>query len=146
MTKVLIVDDEMPIRLICRVNLEAAGMDVEEASDGPTALALVRGDGKPDVILLDLMLPGLDGFRVADDLLADARTSAIPIVFLSARADLGDQARAIELGGIEYITKPFDPRELAQRIQSLLRRIEAGERDDLRRAKLNALRELFEKS
>jgi two-component system, OmpR family, alkaline phosphatase synthesis response regulator PhoP len=144
MTKVLIVDDEMPIRLICRVNLEAAGMDVKEAWDGPTALALARGDGKPDVILLDLMLPGLDGFRVADELLADARTSAIPILFLSARADLGDQARAIELGGIDYITKPFDPRELAQRIQSLLQRVEAGERDELQRAKLDALSQLFE--
>ncbi|HEV8688023.1 MAG TPA: response regulator, partial [Gaiellaceae bacterium] len=85
MTKVLVIDDEAPIRLLCRVNLEAEGMDVSEAADGPSGLEKARAE-TPDVILLDVMMPGLDGWRVAEQLLDDPLTSGIPIVFLTARA------------------------------------------------------------
>src|SRR5438132_1704846 len=83
--RVLVVDDEAPIRLLCRVNLEAEGMSVLEAADGASGLDLAR-DEQPDVVLLDVMMPGLDGWRVAEELLEDDRTSGIPIIFLTARA------------------------------------------------------------
>src|SRR6476620_6193637 len=83
-TRVLVIDDEAPIRLLCRVNLEAEGMDVLEAADGPSGLEKARAES-PDVILLDVMMPGLDGWRVEEELLDDPRTAAIPIVFLTAR-------------------------------------------------------------
>ena len=79
MMKVLVIDDEPPIRLLCRVNLEAEQMEVLEAGDGPTGLEKARNE-EPDVILLDVMMPGLDGWQVAEELLSDERTRAIPIV------------------------------------------------------------------
>src|ERR671931_2213977 len=99
MTKVLVIDDEAPIRLLCRVNLEAEGMDVAEAADGPSGLELARTES-PDAILLDVMMPGLDGWTVAERLLEDAETREVPIVFLTARADLRDRARGIDIGGV----------------------------------------------
>jgi DNA-binding response OmpR family regulator len=140
--RVLVVDDEAPIRLLCRVNLEAEKMEVLEAADGPTGLELAREE-HPDVILLDVMIPGLDGWQVAEQLLDDSRTSRIPVVFLTARAELRDQTRGLDLGGVDYITKPFNPVELASLIRELLRRVGAGERDELRRAKLAELRALL---
>ncbi len=92
MTTVLVIDDEAPIRLLCRVNLEAEGMPVLEAGDGPSGLEAAR-DGSPDVILLDVMMPGLDGWGVAEALLEDDRTADIPIIFLTARAEFRDRAR-----------------------------------------------------
>src|SRR5581483_4971140 len=83
-TRVLVIDDEAPIRLLCRVNLEAEGMDVLEAPDGPTGLEQAR-EHRPDIVLLDVMMPGLDGWHVAEALLNDERTSDIPIIFLTAR-------------------------------------------------------------
>ena len=142
MIRVLVVDDEAPIRLLCRVNLEAEGMEVIEAGDGPTGIERARED-HPDVILLDVMIPGRDGWEVAEELLEDDRTNRIPIVFLTARAELRDQARGLDLGGVDYITKPFNPVELASMIRELLRRVGAGERDELRRAKLAQLRALL---
>src|ERR687893_548710 len=112
MTKVLVIDDEAPIRLLCRVNLEAEGMEVLEAADGPSGLEKARTES-PDVILLDVMMPGLDGWRVAEQLLDDPTTSGIPIVFLTARAEFRDRARGLDIGGVDYITKPFNPLELA---------------------------------
>jgi two-component system phosphate regulon response regulator PhoB len=143
-TRVLVIDDEAPIRLLCRVNLEAEGMEVLEAADGPSGLEAARAE-IPDVILLDVMMPGLDGWRVAEELLDDERTQAIPIVFLTARAELRDRARGIDLGGVDYVTKPFNPVELAPLVRSLLARVSAGERDDVRREKLTELRSLLER-
>ena len=143
-TRVLVIDDEAPIRLLCRVNLEAEHMEVLEAADGPSGLEAARAE-KPDVILLDVMMPGLDGWRVAEELLDDARTSSIPIVFLTARAELRDRARGIDLGGVDYVTKPFNPVELAPLVRELLARVNRGERDDLRREKLTELRALLER-
>jgi DNA-binding response OmpR family regulator len=141
--RVLIVDDEAPIRLLCRVNLEAEQMEVVEAGDGPSGLEAARKE-RPDVILLDVMMPGLDGWRVAEELLEDPATSSIPIVFLTARAELRDRARGLDLGGLDYVTKPFNPVELAPLIRDLIARVEGGEREELRRAKLAELRQLIE--
>ena len=143
-TRVLVIDDESPIRLLCRVNLEAEGMVVLEAADGPSGLEKARAE-LPDVILLDVMMPGLDGWRVAEELLDDPRTGSIPIVFLTARAELRDRARGIDLGGVDYVTKPFNPVELAPLVEDLVRRVESGARDDLRREKFAELRELIER-
>jgi DNA-binding response OmpR family regulator len=140
---VLVIDDEAPIRLLCRVNLEAEGMDVVEAADGPTGLEQAR-EIPPDVILLDVMMPGLDGWRVAEQLLQDDRTSEIPIIFLTARAEFRDRARGLDIGGVDYVTKPFNPLELAPLVLDLLERIERGERDELRGEKLAELRSLME--
>ena len=143
MTRVLVIDDEAPIRLLCRVNLEAEGMEVLEASDGPTGLEKARND-EPDVILLDVMMPGLDGWQVAEELLDSDVTSAIPIVFLTARAEVRDRARGLDLGGIDYVTKPFNPVELAPLVLALIERVDRGERDELRREKIAELRDLIE--
>jgi DNA-binding response OmpR family regulator len=143
-TRVLVIDDEAPIRLLCRVNLEAEGMDVLEAADGPSGLEKARAE-IPDVVLLDVMMPGLDGWRVAEELLDDERTRAIPIVFLTARAELRDRARGIDLGGVDYVTKPFNPVELAPLVRGLLDRVARGERDDLRGEKLSEQRALLER-
>jgi DNA-binding response OmpR family regulator len=142
MTTVLVIDDEAPIRLLCRVNLEAEGMPVLEAGDGPSGLETARAE-RPDVILLDVMMPGLDGWGVAEALLEDGRTAEIPIIFLTARAEFRDRARGLDIGGVDYITKPFNPVELAPLVRGLLDRLERGERDDLRREKLTELRSLM---
>jgi DNA-binding response OmpR family regulator len=142
MTRVLVIDDEAPIRLLCRVNLEAEGMSVLEAGDGPSGLAKASEE-QPDVILLDVMMPGLDGWGVAEALLEDERTVGIPIIFLTARAEFRDRARGLDIGGVDYITKPFNPVELAPLVRALLERLERGERDELRREKLTELRSLM---
>ena len=143
MTRVLIIDDEAPIRLLCRVNLEAEGLEVLEAPDGPSGLDVAR-EQRPDVILLDVMMPGLDGWRVAENLLEDPVTRDVPVVFLTARADLRDRARGMDLGGIDYITKPFNPVELAMLVRGVVRAVENGEREALRGEKIAELRALFE--
>jgi DNA-binding response OmpR family regulator len=140
-TRVLVVDDDAPIRLLCRVNLEAEGMEVIEAADGTDGLEKARS-ASPDVVLLDVMLPKLDGWRVAEALLEDPTTGEIPIVFLTARAELRDQARGLELGGIDYITKPFNPVELADVIRELLDRVSRGEHASVRKEKLARLRKM----
>jgi len=142
MTTVLVIDDEAPIRLLCRVNLEAEGMPVLEAEDGPSGLEAARA-GSPDVILLDVMMPGLDGWGVAEALLEDERTAEIPIIFLTARAEFRDRARGLDIGGVDYITKPFNPVDLAPLVRALLDRLERGERDEMRREKLTELRGLM---
>jgi DNA-binding response OmpR family regulator len=142
MARVLVIDDEGPIRLLCRVNLEAAGMEVREAEDGPSGVEAARAE-RPDVILLDVMMPGMDGWEVFGELLEDERTSEIPIVFLTARAELRDQARGLELGGVDYVTKPFNPLDLAPLVHDLLERVERGDVQELRREKLAELRHLL---
>jgi two-component system alkaline phosphatase synthesis response regulator PhoP len=141
--RVLVADDELAMRFLYRVNLEAEGMEVSEAGDGETALALARSE-RPDVIVLDVMMPRLDGWRVAEQLLEDAETRAIPIVFASARAALADQVRGLELGGIDYVIKPLNPVELAASIRRLAdSETQLGDHAR-RREKLRALRELLE--
>ena len=140
--KVLVIDDEAPIRLLCRVNLEAEGMEVIEAQDGTVGVELARSE-MPDVILLDVMMPGMDGWEVLQALQAGEGTSEIPIVFLTARAELRDRAQGLELGGIDYVTKPFNPIDLAPLVNGLLARVERGEREAIRQERIAALRELL---
>ena len=143
--RTLIIDDEAPIRLLCKVNLEAEGIEVLEAGDGVTGLEVARAE-KPDAILLDVMMPGLDGWNVAEELLADESTSAIPIIFLTARADLRDRVRGMDAGGLDYITKPFNPLELASLVRQVVDAVERGEREQLRTERIAELRALFETS
>jgi DNA-binding response OmpR family regulator len=142
-TKALVIDDEAPIRLLCRVNLEAEGMDVVEAGDGEAGLELARSE-RPDVILLDVMMPVLDGWQVAERLIEDERTKDIPIIFLTARAELRDRERGLEAGGIAYVTKPFNPLELAVLVEDLVGRVARGEAYAVRQEKIAALRALIE--
>ena len=120
-------------------------MEVLEAADGPSGLEKARSE-RPDVVLLDVMMPGLDGWQVAEELLDDDRTSGIPIIFLTARAELRDRARGLDIGGVDYVTKPFNPVELAPLVRDLLGRVEAGEREDLRREKLGELRTMLDRA
>ena len=124
------MDDEQAIRTICRVNLEGDGFSVLEAKDGAEALAEIRRQ-RPSLVLLDVMMPGLDGWSVAERLASDERTRDIPVVFLSARAAHEDRLRAQELRAVGYIVKPFDPVELAGTMRDTLERVARGERDEL---------------
>jgi DNA-binding response OmpR family regulator len=141
--KTLVIDDEAPIRLLCRVNLEAEGVEVLEAADGATGLELAKRE-KPDAILLDVMMPGLDGWSVAERLLSDEETAAIPIIFLTARADLRDRVRGMDAGGLDYVTKPFNPVELASLVREVVDAVARGEREQLRTERIAELRSLFE--
>ena len=129
---ILLVDDERSIRTICRVNLEGDGFAVTEAADGSEALEMVRRV-RPSLVLLDVMMPEVDGWSVAAQLAADDETQEIPVVFLSARAAYEDRLRAQELGAVGYVVKPFDPLELAGLVRDVLERIESGEREQLNR-------------
>jgi two-component system response regulator ResD len=135
---VLLVEDEAPIRAICRFNLELAGIEVLEAGDGRAGLERARRE-TPDVVVLGVMMPGLSGWRVAEMLLDDPATREIPIVFLTTRSETQDRRRGLELGALDYITMPFDPLALGARIRGLLARVERGEREQLRREKLDEL-------
>ena len=130
--RILLVDDEQAIRTICRVNLEGDGLAVLEAKSGAEALEQVRS-GRPSLVLLDVMMPGVDGWSVAEQLAADPKTRDIPVVFLSARATLEDRIRAQVLGAVGYVVKPFDPLELAGIVRDVLERVARGERERLNR-------------
>ncbi len=129
---VLLVDDERSIRTICRVNLEGDGLAVTEAADGAEGLEAVRR-AHPSLVLLDVMMPGLDGWAVAERLAVDDETREIPVVFLSARVSREDRLRAQELGAVGYVVKPFDPVELAGVVRDVLERVARGERGQLNR-------------
>jgi CheY-like chemotaxis protein len=133
--RVLVADDESAIRLLCRVNLSLAGMEVLEAANGATAIEIARRE-LPDIILLDVMMPEVDGWEVVAELARDVATRDIPIVFLTARSERVDQRRGLEAGAVAYVTKPFDPVRLGSFLQELLDRIERGERDELRNERL----------
>ena len=141
MTRVLIIDDEAPIRLLCRVNLEAEGMEVLEAADGVQGVETARRE-RPDVVLLDVIMPRLDGWDVAETLAKDEATKEVPIIFLTARAEIRDRAHGLDIGGVEYVTKPFSPLELAPLIETLLEQIKRDGIDLLRGEKLAELRAL----
>src|SRR5207247_9213464 len=139
--KTLVIDDEAPIRLLCRVNLEAEGIEVIEAPDGATGVELAKQE-QPDAILLDVMMPGLDGWSVAERLLTDEATGAIPIIFLTARADLRDRVRGLDVGGLDYVTKPFNPVDLAPLVRGVVDAVERGEREQIRTERSAARRAL----
>ncbi|WP_292466320.1 response regulator [Methanolobus sp.] len=119
--KVLIVDDEMDALLSLKIALEAEGYNVSEAKDGYEAIEKVYSE-IPDVILLDLMIPEMDGFEVCKHLKLDPMYSHIPIIMLTARGQVTDKVEGIELGADDYVTKPFNLKELKARIKMVLRR------------------------
>jgi CheY-like chemotaxis protein len=111
--RILSIDDDPEIRELVSEVLERAGWDVVTAADGPSGLRAAR-EQRPDLILLDIMMPGMNGYAVCDDLQIDPRTSHVPVVFLTALNDPRDRARALALGGTDYLVKPFDPRTVAE--------------------------------
>lgn len=117
--RVLVVDDEPDVLLLCRVNLEFEGYEVVEASDGVEALEQMRATD-PDLVLLDVMMPRLDGWQVLEQAKADPQIEDIPIVLLTAKVQDADQLRGFDLGAAEYITKPFSPLALSQTIEEVL--------------------------
>ena len=117
--KVLVVDDEPDVLLLCRVNLEFEGYEVLEAADGEEGLRLLREE-KPDVVLLDVMMPRKDGWQVLEEVKADNDLKDIPIVMLTAKVQDQDQIRGWSHGAAEYITKPFSPLSLSQVLQDVL--------------------------
>ena len=119
---VLIVDDEKRIREVVEYALEKDGFRVSSAADGLLGLSVFERD-PPDLVVLDVMLPGLDGLSVCKRIRAQGST---PILFLSARADEVDRIVGLELGGDDYLVKPFSPRELVARVRAVLRRFEAA--------------------
>ena len=118
---VLVVEDEPAIQELIAVNLEHAGHKVLRAGSVPEARSFIR-DALPDLILLDLMLPGIPGVPFAQELRADERTKGIPIIMLTARAHEQDKIAGLEAGADDYVTKPFSPRELLARIKAVMRR------------------------
>ena len=119
--KVLVVDDEENIRMLVKFNLEKAGYEVLEASDGNKAIETAV-NSTPDIVILDLMLPGIDGLEVCRNLKRHPRTAALPIIMLTAKSDEIDRVICLELGADDYLTKPFSQRELVARIKAVLRR------------------------
>ena len=119
--KILIVEDEKDIIKMLRYNLEKEGFKVIDARDGEDAMdSAVRQ--QPNLILLDLMLPGMDGLEVCKALKKESKTNPIPIIMLTAKSQESDKVVGLELGADDYITKPFSPRELIARIKAVLRR------------------------
>jgi len=123
MTRVLVVEDSPDIARLVQRSLLLEGYEVDVAQDGRGALAVVR-DTPPDLIVLDLMLPGMDGLVVCQTLRANPATAAIPIIMLTARGEEAERIAGLELGADDYVTKPFSPRELTARVSALLRRIQ----------------------
>ena len=130
--KVLVVDDEDNIRMLVRFNLEKAGYEVSEAGDGHKAIEMAV-NLTPDIVILDLMLPGIDGLEVCRNLKRNPRTAALPIIMLTAKSDEIDRVIGLELGADDYMTKPFSQRELVARIKAVLRRsnVLAGNGEEL---------------
>ncbi|MCG6976658.1 MAG: phosphate regulon transcriptional regulator PhoB [Acidiferrobacterales bacterium] len=122
---ILTVEDERPIREMVRMSLEKAGFDVLEAEDGEQAMVTIA-DHRPDLVLVDWMLPGMSGIDLARRLKQDDATSELPIIMVSARGEEEDKIRGLEIGADDYVAKPFSPRELIARIKAVLRRTEPG--------------------
>lgn len=118
-TKILVVDDEPDVLDLVTYNLGQAGFQTETAADGAEALRKARSIS-PDLILLDLMLPEMDGLEVCKLLRRDSKTSAIPVIMLTARASEIDRIVGLELGAVDYVPKPFSPRELVLRVKKRL--------------------------
>lgn len=127
--KILVVDDEPHILELVRFNLEAGGFKVLEAVDGQKAIELAQTE-KPDLILLDLMLPGIDGLEVCRILRQQKTTREIPIIMLTAKSEEIDKVLGLEMGADDYITKPFSPRELTARVKAVLRRSSGSEKNE----------------
>lgn len=127
--RVLVVEDSPDIAELIRHYLERAGHAVDHLTSGRDVLPHVRA-ARPDLIVLDLMLPGMDGWLVCQALRQDAATAAVPIIMLTARGEEADRIRGLELGADDYVVKPFSPKELVARVTALLRRLDRGKPKD----------------
>ncbi|HEY8899935.1 MAG TPA: response regulator transcription factor [Chthoniobacterales bacterium] len=127
---VLIVDDEQDVVDLLRYNLNRAGFSVSIASDGLKGLEKARSE-RPDIIILDLMMPEMSGEKVCRALKEDASTAGIPIIMLTAKDQPGDRIVGFELGADDYVPKPFSPRELVLRVQALLRRLQTSNKAEV---------------
>jgi len=127
--KILIVEDDRDIAEMVAYNLTEEGYEAISAFDGRNAVEMARRN-RPDLIILDLMLPGLDGFEICKILRSERRTANVPIIILSAKSRETDKVLGLELGADDYVTKPFSPRELIARIRAVLRRGRAPESHD----------------
>lgn len=124
MQRVLVVEDEVDIADLIRFNLERAGYEVTKAYDGIEGVKVAIRE-RPDLIVLDLMLPGRDGYSVFREVRRDDRTSHIPVIMLTARAQTEDRIQGLEAGADDYLTKPFSPKELVLRVNAILKRATA---------------------
>lgn len=122
--RVLVIDDEKDLIELVRYNLEKEGFEVLSALDGESGMTSALGE-LPDIIIVDLMLPGIDGLEVCRRLRSNSRTSRIPLIMLTAKSAEPDRVLGLELGADDYVTKPFSPRELTARIKAVLRRTTA---------------------
>ena len=122
--RILVVDDEPDITALVAYHLARGGYRVSTAANGNDALAAVK-DERPSLVVLDLMLPGLTGYEVIEQIRADASTADVPVLMLTARKDEADRVKGLTLGADDYLTKPFSPQELVLRIGAILRRARA---------------------
>lgn len=125
--KILVVDDEKDILDLVTYNLKKEGIETAVSSDGQEALALIKKN-RYDLIVLDLMLPGMTGIDICKVLKSSEETAAVPIIMLTAKSDELDKVLGLEMGADDYVTKPFSPRELIARVKAVLRR--SGEKDE----------------
>ncbi len=121
MEKILIVEDEVDIATLISFNLERAGYQVDMVHHGAEGLERILKD-QPDLVVLDLMLPGLDGFGILREMQRDARANAIPVLMLTAKSQIDDRIRGLESGVDDYLTKPFSPKELILRVAAIIKR------------------------
>ena len=129
MASILVVEDDPDIAGLIRHFLEKAGHTVEHLTSGATVMPRLRAQ-LPDLVILDLMLPGMDGLLVCRAMRSEPSTAALPVIMLTARADEADRVAGLELGADDYVTKPFSPKELAARVAALLRRTGRGPSDE----------------
>jgi two-component system phosphate regulon response regulator PhoB len=129
---ILIVEDEMPLVTLLRYNLEREGFAALDAQDGEEALNIAR-EQKPDLVLLDWMLPLMSGIEVCRQLRRNPQTREIPIVMLTARGEEGDKLRGLDSGADDYVVKPFSPSELVARLRAVIRRAQPSAAEDVLR-------------
>jgi two-component system, OmpR family, phosphate regulon response regulator PhoB len=137
--RVLVVDDEPDIVALVAYHLAKSGYTVSTATNGPEGLAVARRD-KPSIIVLDLMLPGLSGLEVMEELRGDSATSNIAVLMLTARREESDRIKGLTVGADDYLTKPFSPQELVLRVAAILRRVKAGREESLDVKQIGPLR------
>jgi DNA-binding response OmpR family regulator len=119
--RILVADDDPDLREIIRLTLQRDGYDVIEAADGEQAVARAI-DSAPSLILLDMMMPGTDGFDTCRRLKSDRRTFSVPVIFISGQGDHRTRAQSMQLGAEDYMDKPFDPRDLCRRVRIAIQR------------------------
>jgi len=136
--QILVVDDDKSIIKIVRAYLEQAGYSVLTAYNGTSAMHTLRSE-KPDLLILDLMLPDSDGWDITNNIRNDKRLATIPIIMLTARVEDSDKIVGLELGADDYVTKPFNPREIVARVRALLRRQQLDQVEQFEHLKVGSL-------